>query len=254
MTTLTPPHEHSLFLLVYSEEERLRVISLAFLDRDRELKNELSTVEQAAKMLTAITQEYTSRDDDEGLVVHFSIRLVNVAFSAVKLALSGYYQQSMALSRDITETGFLVHYLTKVPSEMPIWRNATEKERKERFSPVKVRIALDRLDGSVDLNRAKVYAAASELGAHVSPRGFNLLRSDNVVMVGPFFEADYLRLCVRELFMRLCPVTHIISNYLVNLPDELKTFNRDFMQNFIEVARLHNILPSSEKEDISDQP
>jgi len=240
---MTPAHDHNLFYSVYSEEEKIRVKSLVQVGQDSKLEDELSTIEQATKLLVVITQNFDRRNDDEGLIIHLGIRLTNLAFSAVKLALSGYYQQSLALARDITETGFLIHYLTTTPLEMEVWRNSSEEERKKKFSPVKIRIALDKAEGTTELRRAKVYAETSELGAHASPRGFNLLRSDDAIMVGPFFEIIFLRLCVREIFMRLCPATHIITSYLNDLPDDIQAFNLAFSMLFFDVSTRYIILP-----------
>lgn len=130
--------DHTLFFSAYLQEEEIRVRSLALVQQNDRLDAEISAVEHAVRLFVAITQDYQVQNQDDGVLVHLGIRLCNLGFSAVKLTLSGYYQQAFALARDITETAYLLHYLISFPEEIAAWRDGSEKERKDRFSPIKV--------------------------------------------------------------------------------------------------------------------
>ena len=233
--------EQNLFEDIFAQEEKGRAQSLAFLAQNLNLNAELRTVENTIRLFMAITQDYQANNNNHGLLIHLGIRLTNAALSSIKLAMSGYYQQAYALSRDLTETGYLLHYLCTTPGAAATWRTASEKDRKRQFAPIAVRKALDAAEGETAQKRARVYSDASRYAAHVTPESFNMLMTENTLWAGPFFRAEYLTLCVRELFVRLCPAAHILVCTLPDLPQAVRTFHDSLMTEFRTIADQHEI-------------
>jgi hypothetical protein len=188
----------------HRHEEDLRAQSLAAIDARADLRDHLQLVSEAMNMIYAFSHDHEHESDDELTLQLLCLRLFNAAGAAVKLALSGYYQNAFHGVRDILETGFLVDFLTTYPVKILEWKAADKKARIARFGPGIIRNALDKRDGFSSGARKKIYDLLSEHASHASYPGFGLVRdAQNLGQVGPFFDENKLVACVSELAIRL---------------------------------------------------
>jgi hypothetical protein len=93
-------------------------------------------------------------DEDVEVIKILSMRTFNAFGASLKLALSGYHENSALILRDVLETVFLIDYFGD-RSLIARWRFADEKTRTDEFSPVKVREALDKRDGFTSKSASK---------------------------------------------------------------------------------------------------
>lgn len=132
-----------------------------------------------------------SDDPDVLTLQHLGIRLFNGLAVAVNSATTGYYQACTAQLRDILETSFLMDLFGRDRAAITEWRTLDKKAKWKKFSPVRVRTELDRLDGFTSLKRAAAYELLNDLGAHPSTLGFQMTQAgEHGAHCGPFFEAS----------------------------------------------------------------
>jgi hypothetical protein len=172
----------------HGHEENLRRESMALVFTDPELRRRLETIQKAMALIFAFTIDHTSRSDAEATMQLLGIRLFNAAASGIKLGLSGYYQTAFHQARDIMETGYLLDFFRTSPDQRIVWRQSDWKKRKELFSPVKIRLALDERDGDTTKKREAEYNKLSELASHATFRGFRLTTRGGFGELGPFVD------------------------------------------------------------------
>jgi hypothetical protein len=132
-------------------------------------------------------------DEDVKVIKILGMRTFNAFGASLKLALSGYHQNSALILRDVLETVFLIDYFGD-RSLIARWRFADEKTRRDEFSPVKVREALDKRDGFTSKKRFEIYKQFSELAGHPNMKSAFMMRPqrDGDAVIGPFLEATAL--------------------------------------------------------------
>ena len=96
-------------LSLYEGEEVLRQKALELVMADKRLQLHLSVVEAAMDFADTLRQ--ASNDDEDSKVIKLmGMRMFNALAASLKLALSGYGQNSALIMRDILETVFLVDF------------------------------------------------------------------------------------------------------------------------------------------------
>ena len=159
------------------------------------------------------------------------VRSFNSAAAGLKLAMSGYWQQSFALMRDVMECEFLLDLFHGSPQRLADWVALNERERKKKFSPIEVRKSLDTRDGNIEQKREKAYSLLSLYASHPTPEGFQLLQSNGKSQVGPFPDQEKLRAALAELAKQLARTCHFsrslfdnsnaaCANLLINLEEQ----------------------------------
>ena len=151
----------------------------------------------------AFTKAHEKPSDDELTIQWLGIRLFNTCASSLKLMLAAYYQSSVMLLRDLLETGFLIDYFGIDRTKIRAWRQSTEKQRTETFSPFKVREGLDKHNNLTGKQRAKVYKVMCNYGTHPTPEGFLLVSLKGSGEIGPFFDHKFLKAVLEELVKHL---------------------------------------------------
>ena len=104
--------------------------------------------------------------------------------------------------RDIVETYFLVDYLRSNPSQIAVWKEADDRTLKRRFSPMRIREALDRRHGYTSQQRRKIYDLISQYASHVTYRGFQMTARGGLGEIGPFIDEAKLRAWLEEMAKR----------------------------------------------------
>jgi hypothetical protein len=200
------------FLLLHSEEERVRLVSLDHIASDTTLHLHASLVEASMTALEHFSAGWLTDDLDLLTVQHLGLRLFNGGAAALKLLLAGYYQNAASHLRDVLETAFLLDYLGTDPQLVAKWREAESKKDRREFEPVHIRTALDARDGFTEQKRAEHYRRLSTL-AHPNPKAFVLLRptGSKLANPGPFHDAGLLKALLEEMGKVFIPAT---VNYL----------------------------------------
>ena len=214
---------------LHDHEECLRKESLAMLAADSARAEMLFLVTNAMGILFGFIHDTKARSDDELTIQYLGIRLFNAAAASIKLALSGYSQLALAQIRDVVEVAFLLDYFLTSPGEINVWRAADKKDRKGKFSPVRIRVALDERDGNKEKKRDKVYATLSEYATHATYAGFALTNKDGLGHVGPFVDERKLRVWTQEMALRLVPAACSFGLHFPDAPQEVRSLFNGFI-------------------------
>lgn len=204
---------------LHKHEEEIRTKSVLEINADQNLKDQMAIIQESLNMVFDVTKSYKTEDKIELTIQYIGARLFNSIVTAIKLMFSGYYQSSVMLQRDIIEIGFLLDYFLSDKSKIKEWENSSAKERRNKFSPLAVRKALDDRDGFQGRKRQEIYKLMSEMSTHPTYAGFKLLAPDGKVCIGPFFDPKYLKHLVHELALRVTNFTVIYVSHFRNLPE-----------------------------------
>ena len=103
-------------------------------------------------------------------------RVVAHSLSSLRLAVLGYYDESLALTRNLGEIANLLLLFAARPELLASRRVDGEAQRRKNFSAVKVRLKLEELGLNPPISSTR-YSLLSEVGVHlvpsVSPQTFN---------------------------------------------------------------------------------
>ena len=125
------PELENLFTL-HTHEEALRRKAYEFVEPDSQLELHLVVIE-AAIDLADLLRKYPTEDEDMKVIQILGMRIFNAFGASLKLALSGYGQNSALVMRDILETAFLLDLFRRDAALISCWRQADEKERRKHF-------------------------------------------------------------------------------------------------------------------------
>jgi hypothetical protein len=99
-----------------------------------------------------------------------TLRFVNSATAALRLLTAGYYDESLAITRNIGEIANLFALFLYSKPALAAWRAASNDERRKRYSPVAVRKGIEELKGAsaTPISRER-YSLLCEIATHVGP-------------------------------------------------------------------------------------
>lgn len=183
---------------LHAEEERLRSEHKKLVASREDLRDHVDLIRESMNIVVALTKEHVHRTPDELTMQFLGIRLFNAAAASVKLAYSGYYQNSFSALRDFLETYFLIDLLCSNPTEVSLWKSATKEELRGRFGPNAVRNALDKRDGFKEGKRKQIYDLISHFATHATPSGFRMTLKGDLGEVGPFYAEDKFQAWAEE--------------------------------------------------------
>jgi hypothetical protein len=151
--------------------------------------------------LIDMLRKFQTDDEDIKVIQLLGMRMFNAFGASLKLALSGYPQNSVLLMRDIMETVFLVDLFKGDKTLIEKWRFADEKTLKNYFSPVAVRKALDERYGHKAGKRKERYKQFSELAGHPNMKSAWMMRPEKNgdAVSGPFVAKDSLNAVLYEM-------------------------------------------------------
>ena len=179
---------------LYAEEEQLRVKALELVARDSQLQLHISVIGNAMN-LADLFRQFPTDDEDMKVIQILGMRTFSAFGSSLKLALSGYGQNSALIMRLILETVFLLELLEGERSLIKRWRCADENERRKKFWPMPVRKALDERSGYKEKKRYRHYKLFSELAVHLTMNSVYMMRpgQDGDAQSMPFVEQGVLK-------------------------------------------------------------
>lgn len=199
---------------LHAGEEELRKKALGLLAEDSQLILHLSLIEHAMD-LADILRQYDTDDENLKVVQVLGMRIFNAFGAAVKLTMSGYFQNAALILRDVLETVFLLDLFRTDPALIEQWRFADKAERQKHFRPIKVRERLDDRDGFTERKRAAVYELFSELAAHATMKSAWMMRPEKEgdAVVGPFMAHGLLQAVLSESGRLAVQVGEILDNF-----------------------------------------
>lgn len=187
------------FYLLHDKEEDIRQESIGLIESDDELTLHLFVIMHAMNMCDML-RKFPTEDEDIKAVQILSIRIFNAFGSSIKLALSGYIQNSALIMRDILETVFLLDLFRVDPTAIERWRFAKTAKAKNEFRPVNVRKILDDHYKHKGEKRREHYNRFSELAGHPTNKSVFMLRPklNGNAVIGPFCEVTTLGAVLAE--------------------------------------------------------
>jgi hypothetical protein len=96
-------------------------------------------------------------------------RAASTSRAAFLLLKSAYYDEALTLVRSLGELTNLLFLFGIESTAANEWKTCTDEERRRRFSPVKVRLAIEAAGAPVPVDENK-YSGLSGRGVHVHPR------------------------------------------------------------------------------------
>jgi hypothetical protein len=189
------------FDLLHRGEELIREQTKKAIETTDVLLRHFVAVEASLTLIDHFARGPRDMGDDQLTIRLLGLRLFNSAAGAVQSLMSGYYQNSVMLQRDLLEVSFLLNYLHSNRAQIAELRRCDESERNKKFSAYKVRTDLDDRDGFTERKREAHYKLLCTLGAHASYQGFELLRPTpgGDAHGGPYFAERALDATAAEL-------------------------------------------------------
>ena len=203
------------FRSLHAHEEALRSRAEEFVEANHRLALHLRVVERTMD-LADLLRQFPTEDEDRKVVQILGMRVFNAFCASVKLALSGYGQNSALVLRDIVETTNLLDLFSRDWAVIQRWRNAEPRTQARKFSPFQVRVALDGRDGREDRRREKQYKMLSELAAHPTMKSAFLMRphKDGDAEGGPFVEPEFLEAVLCEMGRVAVQAGEVLDRFL----------------------------------------
>ena len=87
------------------------------------------------QVLVMSEESRLGREQIETALMFLGGRALTAGLGGVRLLLSGYYVQALALVRDLLEVTLLIQWFAAEPADIAVWRGASAHERMDRFGP-----------------------------------------------------------------------------------------------------------------------
>jgi hypothetical protein len=209
------PYIHRTILgFMHNKENEIGYKNLVAINSNSNCNAHLDLLQESTKLLYEIIMTYKHKNEDELALLGLGIRIFNDILSSFKLMISGYYQISLSIQRDLLETGFLLDDLAGDKGPITEWRTCTREERLNKYSPKKVRDRLDKRDGFKTKKRAKTYHMFCEYASHPTHVGSKIIAKDGLAETGSFHDEKKLKNTLYELTkMADHAVAHFIAHF-----------------------------------------
>lgn len=176
------------------------------------------------------------------------------ASAARLLFRNAYYDEALSLVRSVGEIVNLLFLFRLTPTAFSDWRSLEDKQRRDRYSPVKVRLAIEALGSSVPVD-ADRYAELSRRSVHVapgnSPQRYNPV---GIPTLGAFFQSPGVLVVLNELadctaLLLLAGIAHLeltpsIRNQLLDtaelLHDNIGNIDARTIDLMLAVTKIQN--------------
>ena len=199
---------------LHRQEEFLRERALELVAADGRLALHVRVVENAMD-LADLLRQVSIEDENLKVIQVLGMRTFNAFGASLKLALSGYSQNSAVIMRDVLETVFLLSLFEGDRALIERWRCADDKAQRRDFSPAAVRKALDERDGFEGRKREEMYRMFSELAAHPTMKSVYMMRpqKDGDAVIGPFMAQDSLQAVLSEMGRLAVQVGEVLDHF-----------------------------------------
>jgi hypothetical protein len=139
-------------------------------------------------------------------------RSVNHARAATKLALMGFYDEALVLTRGVGEIANLLSLFAARGASFARWASLDNRTRRREFSPASVRRELEKIGTPIRVTTV-AYAELSSRNVHVGPQTttqtYNIL---GMPVAGAYYQEAGLIVCQNELAKALTFVIYAVAN------------------------------------------
>jgi hypothetical protein len=146
-------------------------------------------------------------------VTFLGCRVLTSTLASLRLLLTGYYLQALAVQRDVLESTLLLQLFAVVPDAIGRWRTADARQRLREFGAGAINNAL--ADRGIQ-TRYDVYREFCELATHPSSvsRILTWRRDLRRHGVGPFVEPKTAHKVLLEITLNCCDACNTILDAL----------------------------------------
>ena len=220
---------------LHGQEEALRARALERVAADARLALHVRVVENAMDVADLL-RKVPTEDEDMKVIQVLGMRTFNAFGASLKLALSGYTQNSVLILRDVLETVFLLNLFCRDRMLIERWRFADEQTRRREFSPVAVRKALDQRDGFRGRKREEMYRMFCELAAHPTMKSAYLMRPEKEgdAVIGPFIAPGTLEAVLSEMGRLAVQVSEVLDHFLPETWADILPARADYARGRLE--------------------
>lgn len=177
------------------------------------------------------------------------LRLFNGFASALNLSMTGYYQKSALVVRDLLETSWLIDLFRVNNEELVAWHTLSDAEREKQFKPWRVRKRLSKAYGTESKIRDQLYKDFCELAGHPTRKSAQMILPDEGgARNGPFFREKSLSGILVEMARVALQVSDTIGDFLNRpgyTPENWPAVYNDILIKRQQWMRLHYPGPPS---------
>ena len=177
-------------------------------------------------------------------VVEYMVgRSCSTALATLSLMRCGYYDEALALTRNVGEAANLLTLFNRDALSFQKWRSATERVRKNEFAPVKVRLALENIGlNDLGLVREERYRQLSHIRTHLSPgakpQAYNAL---DLPTLGTVFQDLGVVVILNELGTAVGFLAIPAARLLAVPPDRWKDVKESVINLLASVGGIHAV-------------
>ena len=164
------------FRFEQGQEDAITVLTEALLDSGQLGNNAPKVYERLAELLFYLLQIATCQwgcKQGDHIVENLVRRFYNSACAALRLMMSGLYDEALGSVRVTAELANLLQAFEKDRNYLDQWKASSLKQRQKKFSPVKVRCFIER-HGIKPVVNEEEYSKLCEYAIHVSPTSLYL--------------------------------------------------------------------------------
>jgi hypothetical protein len=133
------------------------------------------------------------------LIEYMCGRAASFGRASIRLIQMGFYDEALSLIRTVAEIANLFALFQLEPSSLSEWKTLPEQQRKQQFSPVRVRIRLEPIAKGAHIDEVD-YRLLSGRSTHANPgtrpQSYNVF---NVPSAGALLQQEGLIICLNEL-------------------------------------------------------
>jgi len=177
------------------------------------------------------------------VVEYMVARSCSTALAALSLMRHGYYDEALALARNVGEAANLLTLFSRDAQSFEKWRSANENVRKREFAPVKVRLKLETLGlNDLGLVREERYRQLSVIGTHQSPaakpQAYNPLEQPTL---GTVFQDLGVVVALNEISTAIGFLAPPAAQLLAVPPDRWKDMKESVIDLLSSVGAIHAV-------------
>lgn len=218
-------------------EKNMREQILVATGADDECQDHLKILSGSLEWIKKIGTDRKHNTDDELVVLGLIARTYNDVSVAFGLIISGFYQASLMITRDIQESSLLIRRFALDTSAIQRWKNGKE------FSAGDNRKFLKKYENVVTKGNADderiLYGHFSTLGSHPTWKGILRMlvgQKNNLIYSEPFLDIDKLHLALMTLTSMTFSASDSIVTCFHNINALDLALEKDFSLRFIQTA------------------
>jgi len=204
-------------------EDEIRALTDLLLDSDPIISNRTSNMYESLGTALSLIGQVAScawgcRGKDH-IIENLLRRFCNCAFASLRLMACGLYDEALGPARSMAEIVNLLQVFCIDKKHLEEWKQILPKQRLKKFSPVKVRLAIEK-HGQIPLISKDIYSKLCENGIHVSPDAIHISHEyENRLYVGGHFALPGFLLILTRLSSTVAPCL-VLAGHLVGAPNE----------------------------------